>query len=61
MLGPGPIPLTMNVQKGHEFSADLISPFSELNDDELEGVAGGKAIGYGDTERPQSIIDDGKC
>ena len=48
-------------EQGHEFSADHISTFSELNDNELEGVAGGKAIGYGDTKRPQSIIDDGKC
>ena len=48
-------------EQGHEFSADHISQFSELNDDELDGIAGGKAIGYGDTNRPKSIIDDGKC
>ena len=48
-------------EQGHEFSADHISQFSELNDDELDGIAGGKAIDYGDTNRPKSIIDDGKC
>lgn len=48
-------------EQGHDFSADHISQFSELNDDELDGIAGGKAIGYGNTNRPKSIFDDGKC
>ena len=46
---------------GFAISREDLDAQSELSTTELESIAGGKALGYGDTNRPKSIIDDGKC
>jgi hypothetical protein len=46
---------------GFAISREDLDAQSELSTTELESIAGGKVLGYGDTNRPKSIIDDGKC